>query len=126
MISTGKLTIIFLVNLIVFSALSADVSARMVRRAHHERSEKDTSQTIDSLQEKNNMPLVLSPSKDSSAHTQREYRVRVLLQEADRPMATQWKVSGTSEIFLVDSDTKVKHKLKTNKLTIGFKNKKFL
>lgn len=122
MISTGKLFFL----LIVFSGLSADLSARMVRHAHHERSEKDTSQIIDPLQEKNNMPLVLSSSKDSSANTQRDYRVRVLLHEADRSMPPQWKVSGTTEIFLVDSDTKTKHKLKTNKLTIGFKNKKFL
>lgn len=58
--------------------------------------------------------------------SQRDYRVRVLLHEAARPMETAWHVKGNSEIFLVEPDTKIKHKLKTNKLTIGFKNKKFL
>ncbi len=69
---------------------------------------------------------IFAEVKNGVAHTQRDYRVRVLLHEAERPMSTQWKVSGMGQIVLVDSDTKIKHTLKTNKLTIGFKNKKFL
>ena len=73
-------------------------------------------------EEKNN---VVPATQVAEQKRQREYRVRVLLHEAERPMATTWKVKGKSDIFLVDPDTQEKHRLKAHTLTIGFKNKKF-
>lgn len=68
----------------------------------------------------------VSAQESTQTSKQRDYRVRVLLHEAERPMSVCWKVGAQADIFLIDPDTKTKRTLKAHALTIGFKNKKFL
>lgn len=73
-----------------------------------------------------NISLLIAAQEPAQTAQKRDYRVRVLLHEAERPMTTTWKVQAEADICLIDPDTKIKRKLKANILTIGFKDKKFI
>lgn len=65
-------------------------------------------------------------AEQAAQTNKRDYKVRVLLEEAEKTDNRTWTITFKSDSYLIDPSEKTKHHIKAEKVTVGFKNKKFI